>query len=154
MSPTVEARFLTTRSHQGSPYFTRKIVNIDNSQSMRMRVTLLVGDGESVKVWRENLAVSFKIKNPYVFGTRSFVSLLYVKIYSSMCIYYARMSIVSIGILLITLGTGRNKKLRSWAEAQIMWSACSHLKKQTYFIDTKIFIRYIVEFKKQVKYQV
>ena len=40
------------------------------------------------------------------------------KMYSSMCIYYARMSIVSIRVLLITLGTGSNKKPRSFGQAK------------------------------------
>lgn len=37
-------------------------------------------------VWEGNLAVSFKIKNPYVFGTRSFVSLLKAKFIPA-CVY-------------------------------------------------------------------
>ena len=40
------------------------------------------------------------------------------KIYSSMCIYYARMSIVSIAVLLITLGTGNKEKSRSFGQAK------------------------------------
>ena len=107
-------------SHQGSLYFTRKIVNIDNSQSMRMRVTPLVGVYKLVKPSGKEIWLYLsRLKIPMSLVQQcNFCESVESKIYSSMCIYYARMSIVSIAVLLITLGTENKEKSRSFGQAK------------------------------------
>ena len=87
---------------------------------MRMRVTPLVGVYKLVKPSGKEIWLYLsRLKIPMSLVQQcNFCESVESKIYSSMCIYYARMSIVSIAVLLITLGTGNKEKSRSFGQAK------------------------------------